>query len=102
MKQTMACILCTVLLLCGLSGCQGEELSGDVHAAVLYYGSDRSWEDAYSHLSQALLSNLTVTAIDVSQSFSLDQVDVLYPDPSIRTAPQAEQIRDDIISKVIL
>ena len=97
MKQTMACILCAVLLLCGLSGCQGEELSGDVHAAVLYYGSDRSWEDAHSHLSQALLSNLTVTAIDVSQSFSLDQVDVLYPDPSIRTAPQAEQIRDDII-----
>lgn len=66
-----------------------------MRAAVLYDGSNgaTAWEDAYSRLSQPLLVNFEVTAIDVSGDWSLEGLDILYPDESIMTASNAKDVR---------
>lgn len=117
LKKFLSLAVCCTLLLSLFTGCSSgakhnqlsaAELSADaldiaqsgLHVAVLYDGSqgDASWEDLYSRLCQPLLLGLTAEAVDVSQSFSLDDYDLLYPDESIMNAANADNLREDIQS----
>ena len=104
MRQTAALLLCAVLLAAPVSGCTaapappGGPEDHTLRSAVLYYGEDRAWEDAWSHLEQSLLVNLTVEAADVSQPLTLADYDLLYPDPSILEAPGAPALLEALVA----
>jgi len=92
--------LCAALLVSLFTGCTpAAAAEGDVlRAAVLYYGADESWQDAYSHLEQSLLVNLTVAAVDVAQACDLSEYDLLYPDPSVMDAPEAGALKEAMMA----
>jgi hypothetical protein len=68
-------------------------------AAVLYCGtaSDGSWEDVYSRLEQSILLNFSVEALDSANGYDLSGYDVVYPDSSVMNAPNALQVKDDLV-----
>ena len=115
LKKFLSLAVCCTILLGLFTGCSSGikqnqlsavELSSDafdaaqcaLHVAVLYDSSknDDSWEDLYSRLCQPLLLGMTAEAVDVSQGFSLDGFDILYPDESIMDAANADALRDAI------
>lgn len=103
MRQRIAGLLCAALLLSLFAGCApaaAAEEGDTLRAAVLYYGEDETWQDAYSHLEQSLLVNLTAAAVDVAGACDLAEYDLLYPDPSIMDAPEAGRLREALIAFV--
>ncbi len=105
-------LLCAVTLLAGVSGPAGaimrveplppasdQRLDGwkageELRAAVLYDGKQgESWRDAWSHLDQALLANLTVEAVEVSGGCQLSGYDVVYPDPGLIRSGRARELK---------
>lgn len=103
MRRRLTAILCALALLLPCLGISfaAEEGSGQsLRCAVLYAGDSTNWQDAYSHLEQSLLLNLSVQAVDVSGSYSLADYDVLYPDESVMTSPRAETLQGELIDFV--
>ncbi len=73
-------------------------IQGDLKAAVIYAGESPTWKDAYSHLEQSLLLNMSVDAIDVeNEDPDFSQYDVIYPDRSIKEAPNKRQIQEALV-----
>ena len=76
------------------------ESGGTVNAAVLY--SERAdtdiYQDALSLLEQSLMPNLKVKAINIDGDFSLDGLDIIYPDSSIMQSPNSAGAKNDILS----
>jgi hypothetical protein len=76
----------------------GATIQGDLKAAVVYAGENPAWKDAYSHLEQSLLLNMSVDAIDVeNEDPDFSQYDVIYPDRSIEEAPNKRQIQEALV-----
>lgn len=102
MKRIAAFFLCMLLLLSSVPGCtpkkEYQEIQGELRAAVLYYGADEAWEDIYSHLDQSLLVNLSAEAVDLSQPYTLEDYDLLYPDPSVMESPDAAALQEALIA----
>lgn len=127
MKKTAALMLCATLLISLLTGCSnrgtelieelihpegggslstpaaglsGEAAENAVHAAVLYNGEDNDgvWQDVMSRMEQPLILSVDVQAVDVSQGWDLADYDILYPDESIMTAPDAKALKEAIQS----
>ena len=85
MKRLACFFLCLVLLLtvsaCGAepepfgpagsgenAGQTGAQDTAELRAAVLYAGDGEGWHDTWSRLDQALLADLTVTALDAADA----------------------------------
>ena len=68
-----------------------------LNAAVLYCGSagQTAWETTVDYLAQALVLNLSVTAVDASAAFELRGFDILYVDES------AAECGGDVFSAII-
>ena len=74
-------------------------IQGDLKAAVIYAGEDLTWKDAYSHLEQSLLLNMSVDAVDVeNEDLDFSIYDVIYADQSIRKAPNKRQIQEALVN----
>lgn len=74
------------------------QATSDIKVAVLYCGDTENWRDAYSHLEQSLVVNLSVNAIDIEHDkYDLNDYDILYPDPSIMKAENAGDIKKDLV-----
>lgn len=75
---------------------QGYKIS----AAVLYNGglNDGGYVDTLDYLKQPTLMNLSVGGIDVSKSFDLKGLDILYLDKSIIGADNISKIRDAVVN----
>lgn len=99
MRRRMSALLCVLaLLLSGLPGALAAEgTKQTLRCAVLYAGDGEGWKDAYSHLEQSLLLNMTVQAIHVSGSDPLEGYDVLYPDPSIMASPDSAALKAELM-----
>ncbi len=103
MRRRLTALLCALaLLLPCLGGAFALEAEGgqSLRCAVLYAGDGTAWQDAYSHLEQSLLLNMTVQGVDVSGSYSLAEYDVLYPDESVMASPGAEKLKGELVAFV--
>ena len=117
MKRFTALALLCALILTTLTGCgsvrqndlpEAEPTGGEygLTVAVLYDGESNSgvWQDTLSRFEQPLLLGLEVEALDVASpeggeaaEAAFDGYDILYPDESIMTAANAEEVRDRIM-----
>ena len=112
MKRFAAIALILTLIIGTFSGCgssvrQNELPESDptgadygLTAAVLYNGESNNgvWQDTLSRFEQPLMLGLTAEAVDVSGEYDLSGYDILYPDESIMTAANADELRDGIIA----
>lgn len=81
-----------------LSSVKTPENGGTMDAAVLYSGSAGTeyYKDTLSLLEQSTVPNLTVTAIDVDGAYSLDGLELLYPDHSMTQSANADKAKKDV------
>ena len=98
MGRRLSALLCAVALTlsCVVPAMAVNEEEQSLRCAVLYAGERKDWQDAYSHLEQSLLLNMTVQAVSVSGSYSLEGYDVLYPDPSVMECANAVALREQL------
>lgn len=107
MRRCLLILQSLLLILLCFAGCDrnkpvtllpDEEDAGHIKAAVLYDGKaeDQRYLDTYSHLEQSLIINIIVEKVDVSEEYNLDGYDILYPDTTIMTSVNAENLKEDI------
>ena len=98
MRRRLMAVICALALLtpCLFGAEAAQEAEQTLRCAVLYAGDGENWRDAYSHLEQSLLLNMTLQGVDVSGSYSLEGYDVLYPDPSVMTSAGADALREEL------
>lgn len=99
MRRRLTAILCALALLLpclSVSFAAQEGEAQSLRCAVLYAGESPDWQDSYSHLEQSLLLNLSVQAVDVSENYTLEGYDLLYPDESVMESPRADALKGEL------
>ena len=99
MRRRLTAILCALALLLpclSVSFAAQEGEAQSLRCAVLYAGESPDWQDSYSHLEQSLLLNLSVQAVNVSENYTLEGYDLLYPDESVMESPRADALKGEL------